>query len=643
MFLAWQGRLGVVVAAAAVGAIGCDQSVRGTEKVPPGEVERVSLAVPVDGLTIGPIGMCDSNDDCADDDPCTEELCKNGACLLGDAPDGTPCDDGNSCTTGDRCAGGACRGGSGGVICPIGDACTRYTCDPRGACIPVYNTGASCSNQDLCTFGDICNDAGKCIGKPLSCQDDACNDRACNGTDTCEVRPRVGAACSDGQACTHGETCDERGLCSGGNALTCTSDACNLRTCNGTDTCKVIPRTGAVCDDANLCTYADECSDEGRCAGTAIVCTSDDTAERTCNGSSTCTITPRPGAACDDGNPCTKGDVRSSQGVCAGMPYSCPPSDCLVSSVCDGKGGCDSVAKDDGTACDADGSRCTPRDICRGGVCLPDSRPVTCIERDCNSVVCNHATGNCDYTPTSGGACGVSGCHEQGTCQNGTCSGRAKDCSELDGPCLTGACDAATGECVGAPKLNGTSCSAGGQCTGAAACAFGVCELAPTTCPPSSAACKVAACDPGSGQCLENNRPAGAICDPKNSCMTDATCDDQGTCIGTPAANGQPCTDALGRIGACVASQCVVEIKPDAGPPAAPDAQADAPPAADAGAPADTRVDTAVTVPRGKPKGGCHLAPSFVDGDGEIGGVGGGPTPWLALSLLLGLVLRRRR
>jgi hypothetical protein len=325
----------------------------------------------------------------------------------------------------------------------------------------------------------------------------------------------------------------------------------------------------------------------------------DQFADRSCNGTATCTVVPKPGAACDDGNACTKGDVLQSDGSCKGMAYTCALGECLESSRCDGKGGCEQMAKADGTGCNADSSKCTPRDTCRGGVSVPDTTPVKCIERDCNTVACNPGTGNCDYTASSGGSCGVSGCFTAGVCNNGQCSGTPKDCTSHDGPCTMGLCDAATGTCVATPKLNGTDCSSGGQCTAAAACAFGVCVLAAQSCPAASAPCKEPACNATDGKCVETMKPPGAACDPKNSCFSDAMCDEAGNCRGTPALNGSPCTLAGGVVGECAAGTCVAlgtaPAPRDGGAGDGPTAVTDARPT-DAG-----------NIPKGN-KSGCAMA-----------------------------------
>jgi hypothetical protein len=505
-------------------------------------------------------------------------------CSLGTPkPNGTTCNDGNRCTQTDACADGQCRGG----------------------------------NAVVCTAQDQCHEAGVCDPATGVCS----NPHKADGT-----------TCNDGNACTRTDAC-QAGVCKGGNAVVCTAqDQCRAAgTCDpATGTCSNPPRTGARCDDGNACSYEDTCSAEGACVGKPITCTSDDFATRACNGTSTCTVTPRPGAACDDGNPCTKGDVRRADGSCAGMPYACPITACVVSSACDGNGGCRIVAKPDGTSCDADQSKCTPHDVCKGGVCTADSKPVTCIARDCNTATCDPATGNCVYRPTSGGPCGLSGCYTMGTCNDGKCSGTPKSCSMLDGPCTEGVCDAASGACMAAPKPNGTRCTAGGKCAEGAVCAFGVCELAPMTCPAPSAPCKLPACDPESGQCVEANRAPGSACDPANGCLTDAVCDMAGNCVGAPVPNGEPCTLAGGQVGRCAAGQCIAsgtDSPSDASAAVRADAGADGP----AGAPSMST--TGSTPKRSGGSSGCAAA-----------GAGAGPGTAALLGVLAALrALRSRR
>lgn len=76
-----------------------------------------------------------------------------------------------------------------------------------------------------------------------------------------------GTRCTDGNPCTYGDVCLEE-ACAGGWAITCPSDACATRACNGTSTCAVlsVAPDGALCDDGNACTTGDTCT-AGGCAG----------------------------------------------------------------------------------------------------------------------------------------------------------------------------------------------------------------------------------------------------------------------------------------------------------------------------------------------------------------------------------------
>jgi len=148
-------------------------------------------------------------------------------------------------------------------------------------------------------------------------------------------------ACDDGNPCTYGDVCDAQEQCVG-TPIACVEDQCNARACNGTSTCTVTPKGAASCDDGNPCTYGDTCSSSGICTGTTINCISDACAIRMCNGTSTCTMQPlQAGTSCkvtNDGFPCR--DACDGAGQCVvGTPVKrgapCPfPSACA--QVCDG-------------------------------------------------------------------------------------------------------------------------------------------------------------------------------------------------------------------------------------------------------------------------------------------------------------------
>jgi hypothetical protein len=511
--------------------------------------------------------QCPASDQCHDPGTCTVAT---GTCTNPIKANNTACNDGNACTQTDTCQNGVCTGGSPRQ-CPAPDQChNAATCDPAtGNCTPPNKPdGTTCNDSLNCTASDKCT-GGICMGTVSCPAIDQCHDPgtcATNGACTAPLKAN-GSPCSDNSMCTSNDVCTG-GACRGTTTVTCQAiDQCHdPGVCNdSTGICsKPIKPVGTACNDAMLCTYGDACNASGACAGTTVTCMSDESTIRECDGTATCKVTPRPGAACDDGNPCTKGDARKSDGTCVGTPYTCDVGPCMTASACNGQGGCVPTAKPDGTMCDADASKCTPHDRCQGGLCVPDPGPVSCVKRDCFTVSCNAATGNCDYVPTTGDACGVTGCFTTGTCTNGVCSGTPRDCSSFDGACTVGICDARTGACAAEYKPNGHSCDPGGQCVAGAVCAFGICELPPATCPPPSGPCKLAACMPSSGSCYEIDLPAGTTCDPKVSCMGPGLCDNQGRCVGSPAPNGASCTLAGGALGLCVTGTCITTDAPDA-------------------------------------------------------------------------------
>src|SRR5882672_5295723 len=140
--------------------------------------------------------------------------------------------------------------------------------------------GVPCSDGNACTGPDTCS-GGACVGGPnvCACQSNAdCGDNnPCTG-DTCEnpgtptatcVHVNNTAPCSDGNACTRNDAC-QGGVCTGSNPVVCTpSDQCHLAgTCNPETGACSNPQApnGAACNDGNACTRNDACQ-AGICMG----------------------------------------------------------------------------------------------------------------------------------------------------------------------------------------------------------------------------------------------------------------------------------------------------------------------------------------------------------------------------------------
>ncbi len=73
--------------------------------------------------------------ECASDtNPCTRDVCRDGACTHPSVADGLKCDDRNPCTVADSCIKGKCTGGSM-MSCDDDNPCTEDSCDPNSGCV----------------------------------------------------------------------------------------------------------------------------------------------------------------------------------------------------------------------------------------------------------------------------------------------------------------------------------------------------------------------------------------------------------------------------------------------------------------------------------------------------------------------------
>ncbi len=101
--------------------------------------------------------------DCNDQNDCTADSCIGGECLHTPLS-GTNCDDLDPCTENDTCSGGICSGTQKDCS-NLDDQCNLGTCNQvNGSCIQLaINEGASCDDEDTCTFSDVCV-AGTCQG-----------------------------------------------------------------------------------------------------------------------------------------------------------------------------------------------------------------------------------------------------------------------------------------------------------------------------------------------------------------------------------------------------------------------------------------------------------------------------------------------
>lgn len=154
------------------------------------------------------------------------------------------------------------------------------------------------------------------------------------------------------------------------------------------------------------CTLDSQCP-SGHCIG-SVCCNS--ACDAQCGTCSTGICQPKSGA-CDDGNLCTLNDTCSN-GTCRGAPKQCPaPGACQQGGTCDtSSGSCNYVEVANGLACGSDGN-------CQGGQCVA-GKPDECAGRTdgmtcsnggtCQSGRCNAAQQSGTNNSSSGGGTGAS-------------------------------------------------------------------------------------------------------------------------------------------------------------------------------------------------------------------------------------------
>jgi len=321
---------------------------------------------------------CANNGGDADGDGiCANVDCNDNNANIGGA--GTACNDGDACTTGDvydsncNCVGTFQDTDNDGVcdandICPGGDD----TADSDGDGIPDFcdsacDVGAACNDGDACTTGDVYDSNCNCTGT----FQDADNDNVCDANDACPNfnDSLIGTSCDDGDPNTTNDTWGSDCTCTGTPAGACTittiSSGGQVQSSNGSQNCRTFDFDGEYQDisfalsnvntkvngkpatrysdlvtiqyvsGGNTQTHATYTSnstvDIVGSTTAIIVCIEDNDGQlgasvRADVGTITscvegdggnppnCTV----GAACDDGDACTTGDVYDANCICAG-------------------------------------------------------------------------------------------------------------------------------------------------------------------------------------------------------------------------------------------------------------------------------------------------------------------------------------
>ncbi|MGB2986800.1 MAG: hypothetical protein WBE26_13085, partial [Phycisphaerae bacterium] len=264
---------------------------------------------------------CELDEDCDDDNPCTEDECVADRCvntpvdcsafgdqcnvascdpngaqgncdILEPVDDDTPCDDDDPCNIDEACQGGVCMGGDLVDCSGAGDQCNTASCDPDGTegncnILTPVDDGTPCDDEDPCNIGETCQASVCTGGDPPDCSGfgDQCNVASCDpggAEGNCDTITQVddGTPCNDEDVCNVDESC-QAGFCTGGGPVDCSEagDQCNVASCDpgGTEgNCDILTQEpeGTPCDDGDPCTGTgrpgigiDTCRADGQCLG----------------------------------------------------------------------------------------------------------------------------------------------------------------------------------------------------------------------------------------------------------------------------------------------------------------------------------------------------------------------------------------
>ncbi len=525
---------------------------------------------------------------CSDGKACNGiEKCKSGKCEPGVK---LTCDDGNQCTQ-DSCD----ETVQGYCVHKLIAASAKEGLPGSSECLDGQDNDCDgpIDLQDPDCVG--CKNDLECAGA----NPDPCVNYVCNAKMVCENSPKsIGASCNSGTAkfCNGPETCkldtDNLLKCTAGTVKVCNdNDACTIDSCSEAlqGKCVYTPISGCKscvvasdCDDGNDCTL-DECK-SGKCSNTAKP---DNTA---CDDGAFCTVndkclggacmgTPRDcsafanacnlascneqfdiceqkpkanGTSCSDGLYCN-GNETCQSGTCqAGAVPVCNDNNACTNDVCDpiqdkcvfnlkNLSGLESWTVSgscgDGIDNDCDGLADYADPDCRQ--CQNDNDCAASIGQ-CKKAVCNLVTYKCETQNLTGTYCDDSQwCTTGDICNNGVCSGVARDCSVYGDTCNAGTCNESLDICQKSPKPDNTVCDDGQWCTVNDHCSSGTCVSG------GARSCGTGyICNESTDQCQYRQCQTNSDCNDNNQCTTDICNTSTWTCEHQNA-NGNPCDDGL--------------------------------------------------------------------------------------------------
>ena len=510
--------------------------------IDPGDATPADIKLP--GLDVVPnkdiVANCPGGAGCAckDNTDCQSGLCIDDASV----PDGKACAQkcDSTCASGYACANIPAAGGDIISVCVpkflhLCEPCSvSKDCESLGlkdtACIDQgvlgRFCGVSCAANSDCPANYDCTDVttaegGKlkqCVRKP----DDKQSPFGLCTCTTAAVQKKSTTACwtevKDGDGKVVGKCAGVRS-CTAAGLGACTAGTAKAEVCNGAD------------DDCDGLTDESSCDDTNACT------------KDTCDPAKGCEHASLQGDPCDaDGSACTAGDA-CKDGVCvAGPAKNCDDKNPCTADSCDLAKGCTQVA-DDGKPCDADGTACTPGDVCLGGTCQKAALTMCDDGNPCTVDKCDPTSGQCVTSAEDDGIPCNDGtkCTSKDACLGGVCKGKAVDCDDSN-PCTDDTCDKEKG--CSPQALTGAPCSDDNPCTVGDSCDGGSCKAGGPKACAAPGSCYVASCEPIAGKCVFDLASAGLPCDDANACTAKDACD-QGKCKGTvkDCDDANACTD----------------------------------------------------------------------------------------------------
>ncbi len=366
--------------------------------------------------------------------------------------------------------------------CQTDDDCPgETTCPAPGGFCSCYGPQSTCTLDDECCSDTRCLNGRCCLNDgtdhfqqdPLSCCSGIIADRVCCST-SCEGEcNQCNVAGSLGTCVDVNSNCLDMDPCT---SNVCTAGTCSFPTVPDGSSTPDLP-SGQICCDGEPCAAVDAC--------TPACCTS---------------------GACNAISSCPQGTEYCVGGNCV---------ECLTASDC--------TSSEDFCV----------ETLCSANQCV--DRPIDCSELDstCHTGTCFNGTCFADQDEV-GTACDAGEACLIGACDaSGQCIGTPRDCSDLDDLCMTGICDAETGDCEVVYEENGTDCGQGAVCfNGLCICGEGriVCDdqcVAGECCDASDCIGAAGGSSCGALTCVDHVCVGGSDDD---VCEDDSCCCDDGKC-----------------------------------------------------------------------------------------------------------------